>query len=90
MDWDSFGPMLVSLVFILTVGGVVLLRPISKRLAELLELYARERQVGASGELRHVRDVLETVNARLQLLEERVDFTERMLDDHGKDRRLEG
>ncbi len=39
----------------------------------------REKQEGAQGELRRMADLLETVSARMGLLEERQDFTERLL-----------
>ena len=42
MEWEFIAPMVISIVFILTVGGVLVLRPISKRISELLELYARD------------------------------------------------
>lgn len=78
VDWDVLAPMMVAIVFILTAGGVAVLRPISKRLSELAELYLRDRQSGLGGELQQLRDLLETTNARLQLLEERQDFMERL------------
>jgi hypothetical protein len=79
MDWEFLAPMVVAVVLILTVGGVAVLRPIAKRISELIELYARDRQSGLVGEVSQMRDLLETMNARLQLLEERQDFTERLL-----------
>jgi hypothetical protein len=79
LDWDAIAPMIVGVVFILTVGGVAILRPIAKRVSELLELYARDRQSGLQGDVSQIRDLLETMNARLQLMEERQDFTERLL-----------
>jgi hypothetical protein len=71
--------MIMSIVFILTVGGVMVLRPIAKRLGDLLEVYARERRDGLEGDVHQIRDLLETMNARLQLMEDRQDFTERLL-----------
>lgn len=79
IDWEFVAPMVATVVLILTAGGVLVLRPIAKRLSELLELYARDRPSGVEGELGHMRDLLETMNARLQLMEERQDFTERLL-----------
>ena len=79
MEWEFIAPAVVSVVFILTVGGVLVLRPITKRLSELIELYARDRQSGLEGSVSQMQDLLETMNARLQLLEERQDFTERLL-----------
>jgi hypothetical protein len=79
VDWDVIAPMIVAVVLILTAGGVLVLRPIAKRLSELLELYARERTTGLEQEVTRMRDLLETMNARLQLMEDRQDFTERLI-----------
>ena len=79
MDWDNIAPMIVAVVLILTVGGVVILRPISKRLTDLIDLYVRDRETGIQGDVQHIRELLESMNARLQLIEERQDFTERLL-----------
>lgn len=79
IDWEVIAPMVVAVVLILTVGGVAVLRPIAKRVSDLLELYARDRQSGLENDVGQIRDLLETMNARLQLIEERQDFTDRLL-----------
>ena len=79
MEWEFIAPMVISIVFFLTVGGVLVLRPIAKRFSELLELYARDRSSGIERDVSQMRDLLETMDARLQLMEERQDFTERLL-----------
>ena len=85
MDTGQLGilaPMLVAIVLTLTIGGVTLLKPLSKRLGELLEVMARERQQPRLGnEVEHIRELLETMNGRLSLLEERQDFTDALLSD---------
>ena len=43
MDWDVIAPMIVSIVLIVTVGGVILLRPIAKRLGALLDVMVLEK-----------------------------------------------
>ena len=43
MDWEFIAPMLVGIVFIITMGGVLLLRPVAKRASALLEAMAQER-----------------------------------------------
>ena len=87
MDPDVYAPLIVTLVLILTVGGVALLRPISKRLGDIAELMLRDKQGDSEKELRRVGDLLETMSARLALLEDRQDFTERLLSapTHGKE-----
>ena len=79
IDWEVIAPMIVAVILILTVGGVAVLRPIAKRVSELLELYARDKQTGLENDVSQIRDLLETMNARLQLIEERQDFTDRLL-----------
>jgi len=79
LDWDAIAPMIVAVVLFLTVGAVAVLRPLSKRLADILEMYARDRERGIEGEVRQMRDLLETMSARLELMEERQEFTERLL-----------
>ena len=80
MNWDAIAPMVISVVFILTAGGVAILRPIAKRVSELLELYARDRHEGLESDVHRLKDLLETMNARLHLMEERQDFSERLLE----------
>jgi hypothetical protein len=79
VDWGNIAPMVVGVVFIVTTGGVMVLRPIAKKLGSLMELYARDKQSGVEMEVHQMRDLVETMNARLQLMEERQDFTERLL-----------
>ena len=87
MDPEILAPLILTIVLTLTVGGVLLLRPIAKRLGDIAELMIRGRQGESEGELRRIGDLLETVSARMALLEERQDFTERLLDspDRAKD-----
>jgi len=79
MEWEVIAPAIVAVVFTLTVGGVLLLRPIARRLGDIMELMLRERREGAEGEVRRMGELLENVDARMKLLEERQDFTERLL-----------
>ncbi len=79
MDWEALATVVVPTVFILTMGAIIILRPITKRLTDLIELYSRDRQSVMHGDVQQMRDLLETMNARLQLLEERQDFTDRLL-----------
>ena len=86
---QTLAPMLVAVVLILTVGGVALLRPLSKRLGDLLEVMADEKCNPALGDdLRQIRGYLETMNSRITLLEERQDFQEKLLSDPGTGRAL--
>jgi hypothetical protein len=79
IDWTEVAPMIVAVVMFVVVGGVILLKPIANRVGFLLEAMAKEKESGLDNDLAHVRDLMETMNARLQLLEERQDFTERLM-----------
>ena len=85
MDWDVIAPMIVSIVLILTVGGVILLRPITKRLGALLDVMVLEKSRTTSVDNRRLGETVDTINERLSLIEERQDFTERLIDRSGSD-----
>jgi len=80
MDWEVIAPMVVLIVLSLTVGGVLILRPIAKRLGVLLEAMAKEKGVGPSHDANRIREEVETLRARLELLEDRQDFTDGLLE----------
>ena len=46
MEWEFIAPMVMSVVLILTIGGVVVLKPVMNRLVELLEVMARAKGAG--------------------------------------------
>lgn len=82
IDWAEFAPMVVAIVLFVTVGAVAVLRPIAKHLGAYLEALTRQQlDPGRRDELAQVRDVLENMSQRLSLLEERQDFSERLLQD---------
>ena len=85
MDWDVIAPMIVSIVLIVTVGGVILLRPIAKRLGALLDVMVLEKSRTTSVDNRRLGETMDTINERLSLIEERQDFTERLIDRSGSD-----
>lgn len=90
-ELEIIAPLILGVLLIITVGGVILLKPISNKLGHLLEAMAKERQEPRTGEeLGHIRELLETMNGRLSLMEERQDFTEALLSDPERQRlRLE-
>ena len=78
-------PMVVSVVLFLTIGGVLVLRPISKHLGAYLEALTRQQmEPGQQRELTQMRELMETMSQRLMLLEERQDFAERLLESRDK------
>jgi len=77
---EELAPMLVAITMILTTGAVLLLRPVAKRLGDLLELMAKQR----SGEIEapkneRMEQLLDALDTRLGLVEERLDFTDSLL-----------
>ena len=85
MDWDVIAPMIVSIVLIVTVGGVILLRPIAKRLGALLDVMVLEKTRTPPEDYRRLGETMDTINERLSLIEERQDFTERLIGRSGSD-----
>lgn len=79
MDWEFVAPMVVGVVLILTVGGVALLRPVAKRLGALLDVMVLEKTRRSQADDRRLLETMGTLNDRLSLLEERQDFTERLI-----------
>jgi hypothetical protein len=90
LDWANIAPMIVAVVMFVVVGGVILLKPIANRVGFLLEAMAKEKESALGGDMGHMRDLMETMNARLQLLEERQDFTERLLSGEKKTDQIGG
>jgi len=87
MDLEIIAPFIFAIILTLTIGGVILLKPIANKLGHLLEALAKDRgQPQLDRELGHLRDLLETTNARLTLLEERQEFTEALLQDRDRQR----
>jgi len=69
---------LIPIVAILAVAGVAIFRPLSKRLADLIDAYTKDRLAGQE-ERRKVdglREQLDGLDQRMSLLEERMAFTE--------------
>jgi hypothetical protein len=78
----EFAPAIVMITAILTTGGVLILRPIAKRLGMLLEVMTQQRlrSVAAEpGEQARIRELLTSIDSRLTLLEERQDFAEALI-----------
>jgi len=80
VDLEVIAPMVVAVVFIVTTGGVILLRPLSRRLGDLLEVMAAERGGPRNeDEIGRLREHLDLMGERLALLEERQEFTDALL-----------
>ena len=90
MDPGSVAPMVVSVVFFVMTGLVILLRPISKKLGNVLEVVAEEKrrrmaeQPMAREDAARIVGILDTIDRRLAQLEERQEFTDKLLVERSK------
>ena len=79
-DPAIIAPMVVSIVFFVTTAAVLIFRPLTKRLGDRL---ANSNQPAPpsldAADLVHLRQALEETSARVELLEQRLEFTEKLL-----------
>lgn len=79
---------LIPITMFISIAAVAILRPISTKLGGLLEAMRNERNAAVSGsddpDLSRVRVLMEHMSKRLDLMEERMDFTERLLNGRGR------
>lgn len=81
-SWVFLAPMIGTLGAMLIVAMVVLLWPLSRRSAELIQLIIEERRKGESQrQLADVAAVLDRMEQHLGQLDERQAFTEALLSD---------
>jgi hypothetical protein len=89
---EEFFIALVPITFILSFAGVLIFRPLTKRLGNVMEANALARQQVVDDKLHHehVKTLLETQNLKIQQLEQRLEFTESLLEARPAQRRLGG
>lgn len=79
----------MTLIIAVSVVGGILLYPLTRRLGQYLEMKMEEREVlggRTPQDWDRMATVLESVASRLKALEERQDFTERLLSRPNDDR----
>jgi len=77
---DAIAPMIVMCTLILTTGGVLILRPISRRLGSYLDAATQARLKAApEADMARIHDVLSSIDGRLNQIEERQDFAEALI-----------
>lgn len=85
---------LVPIFLFMCIAAVMIFRPMTKRLGALLEEMARDRRAmraPENGQMDRVVGLLEQLNTRLDLLEDRMEFMERLSDARPRHRsRLSG
>ena len=81
MNSGDVAMMSVLITLIVTSGAVLILRPVAKRLGELLHAMTEQRlrQPQVQPEMAQIRDLLTGIDGRLSLLEERQDFAEALM-----------
>jgi hypothetical protein len=72
---------LIPITMFMCIAAVAILRPVSTKVGGLLEAMTRERAQNQTenSDLARMRVLMEHVAKRLDLMEERLDFTERLL-----------
>jgi hypothetical protein len=82
MPAEVLAILIMVLAAIFTTGGVLIFRPIARRVGTLLEVttLARQRAANADpGDSARIRELLTSIDSRLTLLEERQDFAEALI-----------
>lgn len=73
---------LIPIFLFLSTAAVLILRPITKKLGVLLEAIARSKMgtpAEHAAEVAHLRVLVDQLSKRLDLVDERQDFTERLV-----------
>jgi hypothetical protein len=72
---------LIPITFFLSVAGVLILRPVTRQLGGLLEAMTRDRSALRADDAQAARmaTLMEHMSRRMDAIEERLDFTERLL-----------
>ena len=90
MNPEDIGPVVLGVVFFVTSGLVLLLRPISTKLGSYLEVLAEQKRrqlsqqpIGRDDTAR-ITALLETIDQRLVHLEDRQEFTDKLLEGGGR------
>jgi hypothetical protein len=80
MPPSDLAGLIFAVTLTLTVAGVLILRPLTKRLGDLIEATAREKRVQAKdAEFERLTQVITGLAERLEQIEERQDFAEQVL-----------
>jgi hypothetical protein len=79
----------IPITLFISVAAVAILRPISTKLGGLLEAMRHERtpsgKAADDADVAHLRVLMEHLVKRVDLMEERMDFTERLLNGRRRD-----
>jgi hypothetical protein len=79
MDWEILAPMIGGVAFMLITALTILLWPLSRRLAHLVEVIIQEKSRVRPESDARLEEVLLRMDARLARLEEERQFTSALL-----------
>ena len=79
MEWEFIAPMIVAVTVTLSAAGVFILRPLTKRLGDVIDVIQRRQQMSQNEVVGRIAELLEHLDTRLDQLEHRQEFSERML-----------
>ncbi len=79
---EEFFFALIPITFILSFAGVLIFRPLTKRLGSIMEANALVKREATTDRqyYEHVKALLETQSLRIEQLEQRLEFTESLLE----------
>jgi hypothetical protein len=80
----------IPIFFFMCVAGVLILRPVTKKLGFLIEALAKERMAGLEGRaapvsigeahVERIANALDRLNSRIDLIDDRIGFVERLVE----------
>ncbi|HEX5725707.1 MAG TPA: hypothetical protein VFX98_09605 [Longimicrobiaceae bacterium] len=81
MDIVPIAGMIFSLLCLMTIGGFILLFPVTMRLGKVLEQWLADRKLkqGENAELKALRETVQGLEAEVRRLAERQAFTDQVL-----------
>lgn len=89
---------LIPIFFFMCVAGVLILRPVTKRLGLLIEALAKERMAQTrqvpsgldEAQMERITVALERLNTRIDRVDDRMSFMEHLVEDRQRRQRLTG
>jgi len=85
---------LIPIFMFMCIAGVMILRPVTKKLGLLIEALAKERMVAAQprptsvedAQLDRITTALDRLNTRMDLIDDRLGFMERLVESRPRQR----
>lgn len=86
---------LIPIFLFMCIAGVLVLRPVTKKLGLLIEAMAKERMQTHGGglseaQLERITGALERLNDRIDRVDDRISFMERLVEDRNRRQRITG